>query len=46
MWEAGSKQVKETFQSYGKVDWLREYFDVEPAEVSDGIYFCLFEHFR
>lgn len=33
MWEAGSKQVQDTFQSYGRIDLFRPYFDVDPAEV-------------
>ncbi|KHJ95352.1 hypothetical protein OESDEN_04708 [Oesophagostomum dentatum] len=33
MWEAGSKQMKDTFKSYGKIDIFRPYFDVEPSQV-------------
>ncbi|CAI5442012.1 unnamed protein product [Caenorhabditis angaria] len=33
MWEAGSKQVQDTFKSYGRIDLFRPYFDVEPAVV-------------
>ncbi|CAI4228097.1 unnamed protein product [Auanema sp. JU1783] len=33
VWEAGSKQVQDTFKSYGRIDLFRPYFDVEPAEV-------------
>uniref|UniRef100_A0A8R1HHV4 Protein YIPF n=1 Tax=Caenorhabditis japonica TaxID=281687 RepID=A0A8R1HHV4_CAEJA len=33
MWEAGSKQVQDTFKSYGRIDLFRPYFDVEPVEV-------------
>ncbi|VDM73335.1 unnamed protein product [Strongylus vulgaris] len=33
MWEAGSKQMKDTFSSYGKIDIFRPYFDVEPSQV-------------
>ncbi|EYC44032.1 hypothetical protein Y032_0473g2082 [Ancylostoma ceylanicum] len=33
VWEAGSKQMKDTFKSYGRIDIFRPYFDVEPSQV-------------
>ncbi|XGW09308.1 hypothetical protein V3C99_011536 [Haemonchus contortus] len=33
VWEAGSKQVQDTFKSYGRIDLFRPYFDVEPSQV-------------
>lgn len=37
MWDVGRKQVKETFNSYGRVDLLRPYFDVEPKQVRNRL---------
>ncbi|CAB3411394.1 unnamed protein product [Caenorhabditis bovis] len=37
VWEAGSKQFKDTFNSYGRIDLFRPYFDVEPAEVRNRL---------
>lgn len=37
MWEAGSQQVKETFNSYGRIDIFRPYFDVEPRQVRNRL---------
>ena len=34
MWEAGSKQLKDSFNSYGRIDLFRPYFDVEPIQVN------------
>ncbi|KAK6034246.1 hypothetical protein COOONC_28246 [Cooperia oncophora] len=33
VWEAGTKQVQDTFKSYGRIDLFRPYFDVEPSQV-------------
>jgi len=37
MWEAGSKQVKDTFNSYGRIDLFRPYFDVDPKQVRNRL---------
>lgn len=37
MWEAGRKQVKETFSSYGRIDIFRPYFDVDPRQVRNRL---------
>ncbi|VDO31830.1 unnamed protein product, partial [Heligmosomoides polygyrus] len=33
VWEAGTKQVQDTFKSYGRIDLFRPYFDVEPSQI-------------
>ncbi|KAJ1359175.1 hypothetical protein KIN20_017849 [Parelaphostrongylus tenuis] len=33
VWEAGTKQMQDTFKSYGRIDVFRPYFDVEPSQV-------------
>ncbi|MFH4979466.1 hypothetical protein AB6A40_006175 [Gnathostoma spinigerum] len=33
VWAAGAKQVKDTFNSYGRIDIFRPYFDVDPLQV-------------
>ncbi|KHN86685.1 Protein YIPF3, partial [Toxocara canis] len=38
MWEASTKQVKETFSSYGRIDIFRPYFDVEPRQVRNRLF--------
>ncbi|GMR35954.1 hypothetical protein PMAYCL1PPCAC_06149, partial [Pristionchus mayeri] len=37
MWEAGSKQIKDSFNSYGRIDLFRPYFDVEPIQVRNRL---------
>uniref|UniRef100_A0A0R3RT63 Protein YIPF n=1 Tax=Elaeophora elaphi TaxID=1147741 RepID=A0A0R3RT63_9BILA len=37
VWEAGSKQMKDTFNSYGRIDLFRPYFDVEPRQVRNRL---------
>ena len=33
VWEVGSKQVHDTFTSYGKLDFFRPYFNVVPRQI-------------
>uniref|UniRef100_A0A915PY45 Protein YIPF3 n=1 Tax=Setaria digitata TaxID=48799 RepID=A0A915PY45_9BILA len=37
VWEASSKQVKDTLNSYGRIDLFRPYFDVEPRQVRNRL---------
>ncbi|VBB27219.1 unnamed protein product [Acanthocheilonema viteae] len=37
VWEASSKQMKDTFNSYGRIDLFRPYFDVEPRQVRNRL---------
>ncbi|VDN58242.1 unnamed protein product [Dracunculus medinensis] len=37
IWEVGSRQVKETFNTYGRIDLFRPYFDVEPRQVRNRL---------
>ncbi|CAJ0950716.1 unnamed protein product, partial [Mesorhabditis belari] len=38
VWEAGSKQIKDSFNSYGRIDYFRPYFDVEPKQVRNRLF--------
>ncbi|CAJ0586760.1 unnamed protein product, partial [Mesorhabditis spiculigera] len=38
VWEAGSKQIKDSFNAYGRIDYFRPYFDVEPKQVRDRLF--------
>ncbi|KJH50908.1 Yip1 domain protein [Dictyocaulus viviparus] len=44
MWEAGSKQMKDTFTSYGRIDLFRPYFDVEPSQIRIRIFRSFIPH--
>ncbi|VDM19553.1 unnamed protein product [Wuchereria bancrofti] len=37
VWEASSKQMKDTLNSYGRIDLFRPYFDVEPRQVRNRL---------
>ncbi|CAG9531905.1 unnamed protein product [Cercopithifilaria johnstoni] len=37
VWEVSSKQMKDTFNSYGRIDLFRPYFDVEPRQVRNRL---------
>ncbi|KAM3718322.1 Protein YIPF3 [Dirofilaria immitis] len=37
VWEAGSKRMKDTLSSYGRIDLFRPYFDVEPRQVRNRL---------
>jgi len=38
VWEAGSRQMRDTFDAYGKIDLFRPYFDVEPRQVRNRLF--------
>ncbi|VDN82539.1 unnamed protein product [Brugia pahangi] len=37
VWEASTKQMKDTLNSYGRIDLFRPYFDVEPRQVRNRL---------
>jgi len=38
VWDAGTKQMKETLNAYGKIDLFRPYFDVQPKQVRNRLF--------
>ncbi|VDM94400.1 unnamed protein product [Onchocerca ochengi] len=37
VWEASSRQMKDTLNSYGRIDIFRPYFDVEPRQIRNRL---------